>query len=264
MTSHTGLEVTGGILETADGITSQMQSFWFNYVDNIDAREEAELLKAKLAEKEREIDSFAEEKAELKRLRAILSVTVPESWDRVVTRVIATKLGAFSVLETVLLDKGYLSGAVIGRPLMTDRFIAGRIYKAGPSTSLALLLEDYGCKIAVIGGDSRQNGILNGAGEHNPLEIHFINQDSTLKAGEILYTSGFDNAFPKGIPVARVLETQPLLAGAFQVYYAEPLADFSNLEELTILIPPVDRTIMNSSPVLSRSINEDFPSVEER
>ncbi len=260
--AHTGLEVSGGILEAIDSLFENAQALWYNYIDLTMVREDNAMLIQRVAELERELDSHNEALAELERLRAMYAVDVPEDWGRVITRVIAGKLGAFAALETIVLDKGYIAGAAVGRPLMTDRYLVGRIYTSAPSTSVALLIEDFGSKVAVVSSETRLHGILNGAGASNPLEIHFINQDTSLQPGEILYTSGLDNAFPKGIPVAQVTGSSPLVLNAYKIFYAEPLANFATLEELAVLIPPVGWQVGDQSPVLFTNVLENLAPSE--
>lgn len=262
VTNHTGLEITGGILKSSDGVLSAVHSLWKNYISLVDVRQENEELKKQITEMQRQINTFAETKAELKRLYTFFAMDAPPEWERTVTRVLSGKLGAFSSLETIIVDKGYLSGAVQGRPLMTDKFLVGRIYQAGPTTSMALLIEDLGSRVAVIAGKTRLQGILSGAGKNKLLEVRFIGQDVQLFPGEILYTSGLDNAFPKGIAIAKVSSIPPILSTSFQVYYAEPLADFTKLEELVLLIPPLGFERGESSPVLSTIPLEDELEME--
>ncbi len=239
LSTNTGLELSGGVFKFANSITSSVQSFWLTYIDNIEARKENEELKHQIIELERKMFTFQEDLAELARLRDFYALEIPEEWNSVAARVIAGRLGAFSTLDTLILDKGYLAGAKVGRPLMTGKYLVGRILKASPTTSMALLANDFGSKIAVVSEKSRLHGVLSGTGSGQPLEVHFINQDSSLISGEILYTSGLDNVFPKGLPVAEVTGSQSLALNSFKIYYAKSLADFSSLEELLVLIPPV-------------------------
>ncbi len=252
ISTNAGLGITGAVLKLADMGTSSVQSLWFNYIDLTNVRAENLKLKEEIKELQREIDTHSEEKHELERLQTLLAVKVPENWTKVVAKVLGTKLGAFSALESILLDKGYIEGVSVGRPLMTDRYLLGRVYQASPISSIALLLEDLGSRVSVISENSRLQGILIGAGAAKPLELYFINQDAEIFIGEILYTSGLDNAFPKGIPVAKVIGSQSELSEVFQIYYAEPLADFSKLEEVLVLTPPSTWDSSNTSPVFSQ------------
>ena len=67
-----------------------------------------------------------------------------------------------------------------------------------------------------------------------------------IRAGEILVTSGLDDAFPKGLPVARVLSATPSDLSPFQSIQAAPLAALSDLEEL-LLISRVEGSSVSGS-----------------
>lgn len=109
-----------------------------------------------------------------------------------------------------------------------------------------LLLIDPGSRIAVISQESRIQGVLVGGGPDKPLEMRFVSHNDVIRAGEILVTSGLDDAFPKGIPVARVLSATPSDLSPFQSIQAAPLATLSDLEEL-LLISRVEGSSVSGS-----------------
>ncbi len=265
--TNTGLELSGGIFKTVDSFTSSVRSSWFKYIDNTNAREENDLLKEELAQLKRDLDKANEERAELLRLRKFFALEVPEDWTALATRVIAGKLGAYASLESIVIDKGYLSGAKVGSPLMTEQYLVGRVLKASPTKAMVLLINDFGSKVAVVSEQTRLHGVLSGSGHGQPLEVHFINQDSSLLEGETLYTSGLDDAFPKGIPVAKVVGSQSLALESFKIYYAESLANFSRLEELLVLTPPAGWIAIEKSEVYTPKEDMEkyilLPEIEE-
>ena len=108
-----------------------------------------------------------------------------------------------------------------------------------------LLLVDPGSRIAVISQESRIQGVLVGEARQ-PLEMRFVSHNDVIRAGEILVTSGLDDAFPKGIPVARVLSATPSDLSPFQSIQAAPLAALSDLEEL-LLISRVEGSSVSGS-----------------
>ena len=73
---------------------------------------------------------------------------------------------------------------------------------------MVLLLSDVGSRVAVVASRSRVQGILAGGGAGRHMELRFVNQNAPLEEGELLLTSGLDAAYPKGIPVARVLSVK--------------------------------------------------------
>ena len=86
---------------------------------------------------------------------------------------------------------------------------------------------------AGLGRRSKRGGQGQGAGAF--LEVTFIPRNDPVSPGEILLSSGLGGVFPKGIPVARVVEVTPADVSLFQRVYAEPLLALRYYEELLVL-----------------------------
>ena len=208
---------------------------WNRYMDLVDVRKENDELKRDVERLRHQLLMASEERAELIRLRRLLTLTPPEGWRTLGARVLAGRMGANAALASVLIGRGYLTGAIPGTPVMTPEGVAGRVLRAGPSSATVLLLVDPGSRIAVITQESRVQGVLVGGGPDKPLELRFVSHNESVRPGELLVTSGLDDAFPKGIPVARVETATPSDLSPFQSIQAVPLAKLVNLEELLLV-----------------------------
>ena len=171
-------------------------------------------------------------------------------------------MGANSALASVLIGRGYMTGAIPGTPVMTPQGVAGRVLRAGPSSATVLLLVDPGSRIAVISQESRIQGVLVGGGPDKPLEMRFVSHNDVIRAGEILVTSGLDDAFPKGIPVARVLSATPSDLSPFQSIQAAPLAALSDLEELLLISRVEGSSVSGSAPRSPSSDSAGSPAAQ--
>lgn len=228
--ANTGLEASGFVLKSVRMVQDTVMGAWNRYLDLVDVREENDELKKQVEQLRHKLLLASEERAELVRLRRLLTLTPPEGWQTLGARVLAGRMGANSALASVLIGRGYMTGAIPGTPVMTPQGVAGRVLRAGPSSATVLLLVDPGSRIAVISQESRVQGILVGGGPDKPLEMRFVSHNDVIRAGEILVTSGLDDAFPKGIPVARVLSATPSDLSPFQFIQAAPLAKLSDLK----------------------------------
>lgn len=244
-----GLEAAGAVLKAVVTARDTVHDAWSRYLDLVDVREENEELKKQLSEARFRLILAAEERAELLRLRDLLTLSPPEGWKYVAARVLAGRLGPNAALASVTIGRGYLTGAVPGTPVMTPRGIAGRVLRAGPTTATVLLLVDPGSRVAVISQNNRVQGILTGAGPFRPLELQFVSHNTAVDPGEILVTSGLDGAFPKGVPVARVVSATPSDLSPFQSVQAELLADLNHLEELLLIEREAGALSGESAPV---------------
>lgn len=230
-----GLELSSYVLTPLSAVRDTALDVWNRYFDLVDVREENRALKARVEELEARLLATGEDLAELKRLRELVQFPVDERWRPLAARVLAGRLGPNGVLDSVTISRGYANGSRPGAPLVTNLGLVGRVVRASPSASTALLLTDPGSRVAVFGQESRAPGILKGRGTGRSLEVDFVQRDSSLKEGEVLVTSGLDNKFPKGLPAARVTRVAPSDYTQFMAVDATPLVDLQHLEEVLLL-----------------------------
>lgn len=238
--TNSGLEATSHILRPAIWARDTVSGYWREYLALVDVAAENARLREELRRAEQYLASVREEQAELARLRALFRFQVPEGWTPLGARIVAGRFGPVAALESVMLDRGFATGAPPGTPLATHQGIMGQVLRASPNASTALLLTDPGFRVAVISQESRVPGVLAGSGPRAALEVRYVAQNAQLKVGELLITSGLDNQFPKGIPVAKVLSVQPGDETLFQQVQAAPVVPLEEVEEALLLIPPQD------------------------
>jgi rod shape-determining protein MreC len=231
---RTGLEFMGYVLSPFIWIGDQCTDLWRRYIALIDIAEENALLRDELRRAHLAANHAAEEKAELERLRRLLQVEALRERPGFAARVIAKRFGPEAVLKTFTVNKGFLDGAVVGTPVVTEQGVVGRVLRAAPHAATVIMLTDPGCRLAVITRESRTPGILSGALDGR-LEVAYVSQTAQIAPGDILVTSGVDGAFPKGLPVGRVTQVMPGNETLFQQVQAQPLVDLNYLEEVVLL-----------------------------
>lgn len=238
--TQVGLESVGAVLKPVVMLRTTFEEFWDKYFDLVAVREENERLKTDIITIQAQIVQAGEDRAEVQRLRRLLSMPPDEQWRGVGARVLAGRMGPNSVLETVTINLGYLTGGLPGAPLATEMGLVGRVLRASPTTATALLLTDPGSRIAVLSQNTRAPGVLTGRGARHPLEMRFVARNSEVEEGELLVTSGLDGMYPKGIPVARVVSVAPSDYSQFMAVLASPLVDVERLEEVLLLERTMD------------------------
>jgi rod shape-determining protein MreC len=213
-----------------------VETFWKDYVDLVDVRRENRELRSEVERLRMRLAQSLEQAREAERLKDLLAFSPPEAWDSIGARIIAHRLGPNAALKTVLVDKGTWSGIEVHTPMVTPKGVAGRVLRAGPKFSTALLITDRGSRISVIGRLSRTPGILAGQGPDSALKVEYVHQNAPIAPGEVLVTSGLDGIFPKGLPVAAVTNAQRSEISLFQEVSARPLVNLRRLEEVLLLI----------------------------
>ncbi|BAV92144.1 rod shape-determining protein MreC [Candidatus Desulfovibrio trichonymphae] len=237
--ANIGLELAGSALAPLRSIQDSVAGFWRRYFDIVNTREENERLKTELRNMESRFQAVGEDLAELKRLRELIDLPKYASLRPVGARVIAGRMGPNAVLDSITINRGYVTEARPGTPLVTHNGLVGRVLRASPHTSTVLLLTDQNSRIAVFSQTSRAFGILAGRGPGQNLEVNFVQRDANIKQDEVLLTSGLDKKYPKGIPVARVTSVAPSDYTQFMAVEAESMVDLRHLEEV-ILLASVD------------------------
>ena len=258
-----GLEFSGGVMRSFSSVESSVTGFWENYVDLRGVKKRNDDLERRVQELEKRLASASEDLAELARLRRMLHLDFPLTWPAAASRVLAQRMGPNAALDTIMLSSGYLSGAAAGTPVVSWQGVVGRVLKAGPGTSVVLLLTDTGSRVSVLTSEGRVQGILAGGGPGHPLELRFVRQNAPVRVGELLVTSGVDSVYPKGIPVARVTAVSrggsSRSGSSLLEIQAEPLADVLHLEEVFLLQRPAGGIAPGSDAVYTRR----SPSLEK-
>ena len=235
LASATGLELAGWILAPGRWLQNNVDEFWSRYVYLVGVRQENEDLTLRVRELELELGRISEKAKSADRLTSLLRFSPEASWEKRGGRVIGQKLGPNAILETLLIDVGSMHGVRPNDPVISTKGVVGRIAKPGLHFSSVVLLSDATSRIPVITSEGRVPAIVQGQGPGAFLEVKFIPRNDPVSPGEILLSSGQGGVFPKGIPVARVVEVTPADVSLFQKVYAEPLLALRYYEELLVL-----------------------------
>ena len=211
---------------------------WNQYVALVDVAEENARLREELAKAELERARTNSDLAELARLRRLMGFSAPEHWQRIGTRVLAGRFGSGAALDTVMIDRGFATGAPPDTPLATEKGLVGKVYRASPHIATVILLTDQAFRVGVISEKGRVPGILAGTGARGKLDVRYMLPNTKIEVGELLVTSGLDGVFPKGLPVARITSVEPSMETLFPEVAAEPLVLLDSLEEALLLAAP--------------------------
>lgn len=229
-------------------VKSEVGAFWSRYIALIDVAEENKRLREEQNATERYLASVRGDLAELARLRDLVGLKPPQQWRTLGTRVLAGRFGPGASLETVMIDRGFATGAPPGAPLATHQGLVGRVFRAAPHIATVLLVTDQTFRAAVITSKGRVPGVLAGGGPGAALDVRYMAPNIRVDVGETLITSGLDGVFPKGLPVARVVSVEPGTETLFQQIQAESLAPLDSLEEALLLVPPDDWPFSEALP----------------
>jgi rod shape-determining protein MreC len=235
LSTYSGLDSVGAVLRPGSAVGNAAGGFMERYLSLVGLKQQNETLLQEIKALRLENMTLRERAEATARVEKLLGFPEPPDWKREGARVIAHRVGPTAILETILVDRGKLSGAQEDTPVICTEGVVGRIYRAGLSVATVLLLIDPASRVAVVGSTNRAAGVVYGMGAGEQLMVKYVGLKSTIEPGEILVTSGMDGLYPKGLPVARVTSVRREEATLFMDVQAEPLVDIPRLEEVLLL-----------------------------
>lgn len=188
------LEVLGLPIDYAHTLASRLGG-WVSMADD-NARLRAENIRLKNLD-----DDVRVLRAENRYLRKVLNV-VPEPLIRKVTaRVIGDASGVYN--HSLLINAGSDDGIEIGMVALSDKGVVGRIVSVEENSSRVLLLTDINSRLPVISEFSRERAMAQGS-NGELLVLNYLPEDTHIKVGEQIITSGDGTYFPIGMGIGLV------------------------------------------------------------
>lgn len=171
-------------------------------------------------------------------------------------------------VEQIIIDRGQQNDLEVGMPVTSNTGLIGQISEVNPTSSKVILLSNINSSsnqvsaeiimdpernIEEDNADSSENsddnsednsrtsedvvyGVIDGYDfERNMLVMNQITSEMTIEEGMTVTTSGLGGAYPRGIVIGEVRETNIDNQGLSQEVYIEPKADFNNLRNVTVV-----------------------------
>ena len=182
------------------------------------------------------------------RYQALLGLKLNPPIPMVAARVVADSRGPFA--NARIADTGRSRGVTVGNPVVSERGLVGRVAGVTNSASRVLLLTDIASRTPVMINRTNARAILTGDGGPNP-KLEYLRRDDSVKAGDLVVTSGDGGVLPRGLPVGVAVKD---IFGNWRVALAADNAsidfvqiikfvDFSQLADIKVLseaeMPPV-------------------------
>ena len=226
------LSLVGSAIRVAEIPRKWSTDLWKQYQLIRNAHEENIALKRKLQTLTANHAQIQELKLEIARLEKLLGASQNLEAPVRLARIVARNKSIYG--ESFLLDLGSRDGVHKNMPVMHQAGLVGRISRVGNNVSQVLALLDSRSAVNVIAQRTRAQGVfaISSAGES---EVRYMPLHAEMKPGDLLISSGLGGIFPKGLPVAHITEITDV-KGLFPTIKARAIVDFSNLEEVMILM----------------------------
>lgn len=158
------------------------------------------------------------------------AITEPLLFNYVSGSIIHKNMHLFS--DTVIINQGTLSGIAPNQPVISGEGLVGRVIASNPLTSEVELIIDPLASAGALLEDSRIQCLVRGTASPN-LSLEFVSISDKVRIGEMVYTSGTDDIYPKEIPIGRIISASD--GRVYQEIEVAPVTNFTKLEEVLII-----------------------------
>ena len=203
--------------------------------DNEKLEEENEQLREQLAESQ-----TAERDA--RELRRLLDLPKSEGYpeaEAVTARVLVRSPTVW--YSTIQIDKGEDDGIREDMPVVAAGGLIGRVTAVSDSTAQVTQITDASSAVSAEVLPDGANGVIKpDVGEPEDLLLDFVEKDRPIREGNIVVTSGFtgsrlESLFPRGIPIGKVIRSDPDERELYQRVHVEPYVDFRRVDTVQVI-----------------------------
>ncbi|MFN7730135.1 MAG: rod shape-determining protein MreC [Bdellovibrio sp.] len=230
--------VQNGFFSFSDGVRGTTAL----YINLIDIKRTSQ----KIADDNRRLKSQLVEMKELQkenaRLLGLLDFQAKTKMQTIVARVISRDL--LTDHATIRISKGSHHGLKAGQAVISTEGVVGYVFRPDVFTSQVLLVSDRYAVVDGLVARSRARGIVEGKGPDAAV-LRYVEKSGDIQKGDLIVTSGIDNIFPKGFPVAIVDEIENKLYAASLRVNLKPVVDTDKLEEVFVIINAANEDLSN-------------------
>lgn len=213
----------------SDGVRSNTQL----YLDLINIKKENSSLKSQNNELLSRLEAQTELLKENERLNQLLDFKNRSKMELVAARIMSKDL--VSDHNTIQINKGTHHGLKAGQAVITVGGAVGYIFKPGTFTSQVLLITDRYSVVDGVIARSRARGIVEGKNASTCV-LRYVEKSEDVQPGDLVVTSGLDNIFPKGFPIAVVDTVETKSFSVSLKVELKPVVDPDKIEEVFVIL----------------------------
>jgi rod shape-determining protein MreC len=234
---RTILTLSAPIEYTFSALARGVSSLIAEYMYLVDVKRDNNRLVYKSSRLQAKLGQLSSIEAENRRLRRLLGLRDRVGSETVSALVISKDTTDYFRVAKLTLDTA-APGIRPNMPVLSPEGVVGKVLRvAGESVQVQLAVDSgFGADVVVERTGAR--GFVRGGGDNERylVRVEYVQSTDMINEGDILVTSGFGCRFPKGLPVARVTKVVKRDFGIYQSVEAEPVVDFSRLEEVLIVM----------------------------
>lgn len=225
--------LAGGVQQAFFLFTEGIRGTTAEYLNLINIKSENHKLLDEVSQLRARLQAFDELERENGRLNSLLDFKSHTKMDLVAAKVISRDL--LTDHSTIRINKGKHHGLKSGQAVISVDGVVGYVFRPEAFSSLVLLITDRYSVVPGIVARSRANGIVEGKSSGS-CALRYVEKSEDVKAGDVVVTSGLDNIFPKGFPVATVEAVESRSYSVSMRVDLRPVVDPSKVEEVFVIL----------------------------
>jgi rod shape-determining protein MreC len=168
--------------------------------------------------------------------------TFPRGYDTIGAEVIVYRIN--EIQERLVVSAGRNDGVRTYDPVVdTDGHLVGHVWKTSPVSSQVILLTDGEFSVSAMDVQTQTYGLVShGQGAGESLVLDLVAKDKRVEKNDLIVTAGrragkLPSLYPKNIAIGTVANVGRSDIDIYQSIQVQPLADFSSLSSVLILMP---------------------------
>jgi rod shape-determining protein MreC len=196
------------------------------------SRSQLSALKQQNTELRNRVAGLEEARQENERLRALFGFVQTGNLESVGARVIGRTTNSWERVITI--DRGSADGVKIEMPVLAAKGLLGQTISVTKHSARVRLITDARSGVAGMVQANRAEGIVRGSIEGD-VKLAFVSRETTIKAGDVIITSGTGGVYPKGLLVGEITNASQTPSSLYQTINVAPSAALIGLEEVVVL-----------------------------
>ncbi len=189
-----------------------------------------------------QLKTLQKELTELKSLQQLIDTPL-----KVVTSAQVVSNGRDPIASKLVLNKGSQNLIQAGQVVVDKNGLLGQVTNIQPFSAEVSIVTDNKQVVPIMVERTGERALLYGNGQD--VDLRYFPIDGDLQVGDILVTSGLDDIYPPGIPVAKVNSAEKNLATPYYRTKVKPLAGIHRARYVLIL--PHNQEAQNAAALVA-------------
>lgn len=203
------------------------------------SRSQLETLRTQNDELRKRVSDLEEARLENERLKGIVAFVQASKTEAVGARVIGRPTNSWEGVITI--DRGTADRVQAGMPVVGPAGLLGQTVDVTAHSARVRLITDPESGVAAMLQSSRGEGVVRGSID-GKLTLDFVSTDTTVRAGDVVITSGIGGVYPKGLIVGEVTKVRKSPADLYRNIELAPTGRLAGLEEVLVLVGAAPKT----------------------